>query len=1310
MGEIVALAKGSLFAGRFTIEGLAGKGGMGEVYRARDAFTGTAVALKVMQAQGDGLEGIERFKREARLLSELEHPGIVSYLSHGEAEDGRPFLAIEWLAGRDLAERLADGPLGLRDCVTLFTRAADALAAAHRRGIVHRDIKPTNLFLRDNRIDRVTLLDFGIARRALGQSALTRTGSLIGTPGYMAPEQARGDGEIGPSADVFALGCVLFECLVGQSPFYARDAVAGLARVLFEDVPSVDDLRPDTPPALCLLLERMLDKDPSRRPPDAAALLDEIARLKLDLVEEQVAWPAHAARRAPAALSGEAMQLLCVVVATQGAAMAAPPAVREAVRSRLLKLRARFEWLADGSLVVVVPPAQSAVDQATHAARCALAIKEQWPEAAVALTTGRGLLTERLPVGEAIERAASLVRMPSGEGPASSARRAAPTTDTGVWLDEVSAKLLEPRFGITTDGAFPILRGEREGTADESRPLLGRPTPCVGREQELAQLLRAIQASIEDREPSGALVIAPPGMGKSRLRHELLRRLRASSRDIEVLFGSGAPLTAGSPHGLLGEAIRRLCDVRAGDAPAVQAEKIQKRVGQHVAAEQVKRVADFITTICGVPVEEPGIVLRAAFGDAKIMSEQTLRAFLDFASAECAARPLLLVLEDFHWGDLATVRLIDAALLELRGRPLFVLAFARPEVTDLFPKLWEGRAVERVRLKGLSRKAAERLASVVLGADAPAFAVERIVEHAAGNALFLEELIRAAVEGKAEGQPATVLAMLQARLSCLDPLSRRVLCAASIFGQTFWRGGVLTLLGPERDTRQTEERLEQLVQAELVERQWHPRLPDEVEYKFRHVLVRDAAYSLLTDADRALGHRLAGQYLERIGESDPMVLAEHAYEGRDLERAALHYLHAAEQALRVDDYDGMLVRAERGIACGARGEIRGRLLAVKLEACLWRLEWPTALAAGREAMGLLLPGSVHWNNAAASIVVMTVNLGSSGEVDALASALSRVEPTPDSVASCVIAMATTTCMLLMVTAREPVLRLLARLEALAPRLVEDDLFARGLLRMASTVNRFFTGEDLWETHELAASVVDLLTTACASRWRGMAWFVLATTKWALGDDAEAERMIREYMADALRTNDAFSISSARFYLLLCLAERRASENREEITALANILIEDGAMDDTLGAAYGALSRVHLFEGRLEQAREAAEKSLENMKYIRCWRPLVQRTLIEVLLRSGQTDAALEVADECAHVLEARGGSAGFAEVPMRLAMTEARAAAGDMASARASLAETIRVIESRAAKIPDPALRARFLAIPEHARAMELGRVWLDGA
>lgn len=206
---------GTLVGDRFEIERLAGAGGMGDVYRALDRRTGAAVALKFLRQVGKGY--VTRFEREARALAQLTHPGIVRYVAHGR--EPAFFLAMEWLEGEDLARRLARGPLSVGQTLIVARGIADALSAAHARGIVHRDIKPSNVFLCGGRLEEVKLLDFGVAQLDKSTLALTGTGQLIGTLGYMAPEQAMSGRDMTPAADVFSLGCVLFECVAGRGPF-----------------------------------------------------------------------------------------------------------------------------------------------------------------------------------------------------------------------------------------------------------------------------------------------------------------------------------------------------------------------------------------------------------------------------------------------------------------------------------------------------------------------------------------------------------------------------------------------------------------------------------------------------------------------------------------------------------------------------------------------------------------------------------------------------------------------------------------------------------------------------------------------------------------------------------------------------------------------------------------------------------------------------------------------------------------------------------------------------------------------------------
>ncbi len=238
---------GDRIAGRFLLEARAGTGGMGVVWRAKDEATGGAVALKLLLAPDISPDW---FAREADVLSALHHANVVRHVAHGIAEEGRLFLAMEWLDGEHLGDRLARGPFEVDEAVRLASGIAAGLSVAHARGIVHRDLKPPNIFLVGGDASDIRVLDFGVARVLDATHALTQTGFWVGTPGYMAPEQARAERTVDSRADVFALGCVLFECLSGTRAFTGEHALAILAKLLLADPPRLMSLRPEVPSAL----------------------------------------------------------------------------------------------------------------------------------------------------------------------------------------------------------------------------------------------------------------------------------------------------------------------------------------------------------------------------------------------------------------------------------------------------------------------------------------------------------------------------------------------------------------------------------------------------------------------------------------------------------------------------------------------------------------------------------------------------------------------------------------------------------------------------------------------------------------------------------------------------------------------------------------------------------------------------------------------------------------------------------------------------------------------------------------------------
>ncbi|MBX7196724.1 MAG: serine/threonine protein kinase, partial [Sandaracinaceae bacterium] len=268
---------GDIVAGRFVLELEAGRGGMGTVFRARDR-DGTEVALKLIRAEPSARERA-LFAREAAALAAQTHAGVVRYLAHG-VDAGVPWLAMEWVSGTTLSRRLATGPaLSAREVLLLWRRLSRALAAVHAAGIVHRDVKPGNVMLPGGDVLAAKLTDFGVARSTTGAiDALTQTGDVVGTISFMAPEQLMGAREIGAPVDVFALGRLIYECVLGRPAFGGQLPAAVMLRIASEAPAELAEVGRRIGLGAGELLEAMLAKAPLLRP-RMAEVSDRLERL-----------------------------------------------------------------------------------------------------------------------------------------------------------------------------------------------------------------------------------------------------------------------------------------------------------------------------------------------------------------------------------------------------------------------------------------------------------------------------------------------------------------------------------------------------------------------------------------------------------------------------------------------------------------------------------------------------------------------------------------------------------------------------------------------------------------------------------------------------------------------------------------------------------------------------------------------------------------------------------------------------------------------------------------------------------------------
>jgi eukaryotic-like serine/threonine-protein kinase len=266
-----------LLSGRYRLEQLLGEGAMASVWQAHDERLARDVAIKVVRPDAADPAAVARFDREARVIAGLRHPGVVLVHDYG-VEDGSPFLVMELLPGPSLARVVAEeAPLEVDRASTFVREAAEALAAAHAAGVVHRDVKPGNLVL--DAQGRVRVVDFGIARvEQEAGAALTAAGHVVGSAAYLAPEQASG-GSVDHRADLYALGCVLLTLLTGRPPFSGDSPVTVAAQHLHADPPDLAALRPDVPVALAELVRALLAKDPDGRPASARTVADRLGDL-----------------------------------------------------------------------------------------------------------------------------------------------------------------------------------------------------------------------------------------------------------------------------------------------------------------------------------------------------------------------------------------------------------------------------------------------------------------------------------------------------------------------------------------------------------------------------------------------------------------------------------------------------------------------------------------------------------------------------------------------------------------------------------------------------------------------------------------------------------------------------------------------------------------------------------------------------------------------------------------------------------------------------------------------------------------------
>jgi class 3 adenylate cyclase/tetratricopeptide (TPR) repeat protein len=969
--------------GRYQVRRALGSGGFGAVYLGHDSQLDRSVAIKVLHAgsatsQPEG----ERFLQEARRLAQLRHPGIVAVHDVG-VQEGHLYIVSDYLDGPDLGQWLRDNRPAWPEAARIVAAVADALAHAHARLIVHRDVKPANIILTADRAP--VLVDFGLALDEVRAGGEER-GMVSGTPWYMSPEQAIGTAHrIDGRTDIYSLGGVLYELLTGRVPFRAT-AFPELLRQVRDDEPQpprqlVEDIPPD--------LERACLKALAKRQQDRyTTAADFAADLRRFL---PTASEARASLRMPVVTPAGGPQT--VTPAPSWSETLTPPSsrrrLRDAERRQVTVLVCRCDLfeseaylgLETEDQVQVLRGFQQACEQAVRdfggtvvqcnepgllacfgypvayedaarrAARAGLRLLDEVnalagqlrkapnfePSSWVGLHTGPAIV-------EVKEDAVSLV----GDARNVAVRLEEAAAPGQVICTEATHRLLQGQFQCASLGprkikgaAQPVqlFRVERAGAAGSSvdAATTAELSPLTGRDHEIS-LLKDRWEQAQDGMGQVVLLVGEPGLGKSRLVQTLKEHVLGQMAEGEM----NAPVIEWrcSPHYQntgLHPAIdfyERALGFRPEEPPQDRFDRLLHRVAQFGLARP--EVVPLWASLLSLPTPDrfPALSLSPARH-----REETFRLMLEWLHVRAAREPVLFVVEDLHWVDASTLEFLGQFLAEFPHDRILTLLTFRPEFKPPWTALNHQTSLALTRL---TRRQVGDLMRKKAGGSLTDAAIEQVYDRAGGVPLFVEEFTKMLHESAVPDQtgtagapgpallgheiPSTLQDLVMARLDRMEG-GQELAQLAAVLGREFSHELLFAVATVDEPTLQAE--LAQLAQAEIL----YPKgRPPHCTYIFKHALLEDALYNALVKSKRQQFHRRIGEVLEsqfpQTAKTQPELLSHHFTEA-GLTEKAIGYLFKAGQRSR-----------ERSAFREAIGHLtKGLVLLDKLEESRSRDDW-----------------------------------------------------------------------------------------------------------------------------------------------------------------------------------------------------------------------------------------------------------------------------------------------------------------------------------------------------------------------------------
>jgi len=779
-----------------------GSGGMATVFRAYQPSMDRHVAIKVIRSTILHDAGPrERFQREARLIARLEHPHLLPVYDF-DGEHDPPYIVMRYLEGGTLKQVQQQGPVPRAEFLYILRQLAGALDYAHRQGVVHRDLKPSNVMI--DREGNAFLTDFGIARATGAGADLTGTGFMVGTPGYMAPEQARGDGVIDKAADIYSLGVMAFEVLTGSPPYAHENGFEVILAHINGAIPRATDRAKDLPKAVDPVLAKVLAKNREERFGTATEFVEALTRaLKIKPSEAPSALQsmtqtlsvdqlaAHRKQGGEPGTPGSSgtpsdqqrqmtavsvnVKELAEILYEKGADAERVRATVEALWTALSEVGKSFggatHTRTEESGLVLWGRDRAREDDSENAIRAALAMRDK-----VLAETRKSLgptwePTEESPLPFAAGITTGPVLLERDPGSGSYTASGAPITLAGRLKDAAP-----PGGIVVSHETFTLVRGVFTFTQREPLRIRGRKDPVevylvlqarprtfrlrargiegvetkmIGREIELRLLQEALTLTLEDGETQVVTVVGEAGVGKSRLLFEFSNWSDLQEETIWFFEARATQPSMLEPYSLARDLFSFRFRILDSDPLAVVHEKFVYGVAEFLGPGS-ERKAHFIGQLVGFDFSsKPEVETALKDGDGfRRVAQGYLGELFTTASK---VNPVMIHIEDIHWADDRSLDLINNLVRDNTDLPLFVLCMARPSLYERRPQWGEGqRFHERIQLEPLSQLSSRRLVRELLKhvPEVPTALRDLVVDRADGNPFYIEELIKALIDDR----------------------------------------------------------------------------------------------------------------------------------------------------------------------------------------------------------------------------------------------------------------------------------------------------------------------------------------------------------------------------------------------------------------------------------------------------------------------------------------------------------------------------------------------------------------------------------